>query len=94
MLAELFNHFNQTQSEKSVSTTNAEASKVSSRLPACLGVQSDRDTRLFSSCLGLAQGSRFPPSVSWGQVHYNPPMPDPSRCHCTQIRYCQKVEAK
>lgn len=51
-------------------------SSVSSRLPTCVRVQSDRDTRLFSSCLGLAQGSRFPPSVSWGQVHYsiiNPP---------------------
>lgn len=32
-----------------------------------------RDTRLFSSCLGLAQGSTFPPSVSWGQVHHKPP---------------------
>lgn len=38
-----------------------------------VGGQSDRDTWLFSSCLGLAQSYRFPPSVSSGQVHYNPP---------------------
>lgn len=35
--------------------------------------QSDRDTWLFSSCLGLAQSYRFPPPISSGQVHYNPP---------------------
>lgn len=41
--------------------------------------QSDRDTWLFYSCLGLAQSYRFPPSISSGQVHYNPPLP-PSQC--------------